>query len=460
MRVRQKHACRKSATAWRHAGHSVLLACAMGWIATGTAYGETLRQVVETALKTHPRVLAADAQRRAAAQDLAQAQAGFFPTVDLNLASGKEHTETPQVRATGTDSANLTRREAGLTLSQKLFDGKATASEIDRQTARVNAAASRLAEVREEIALKATEGYLEVLKNRQLVKLANDNLKAHLQTREKVRLRVEGGVAQKTDLQQAQGRVALAKSIASARAGRLLEAEANFQATVGKAPADLDDPGAKATETVKSGAINTALLAQAIKQASETAITSSPALSTANAEISAAEASVRGAKAPFYPRLNLELSANRNENLAGIKGNYDSEALMLVLRWNLFRGGADQAQERALAERRYAAIDAAANTRRDVEERVAVALHAKATSEERLAYLQEHASLSAEVLDSYQQQLELGRRSLLDVLNAENELFTARSNHVAGRYEDLFNQYAVEAAKGLLVNSLGIAPAD
>jgi adhesin transport system outer membrane protein len=133
---------------------------------------------------------------------------------------------------------------------------------------------------------------------------------------------------------------------------------------------------------------------------------------------------------------------------------------MLVLRWNLFRGGSDLAQERALSERRYAAIDSAANTRRDVEERVAVALHAKATSEERLAYLREHVALSAEVLQGYKEQLDLGRRTLLDVLNAENELFISRSNLSSGRYDDLFNQYAIEAAKGTLVKSLGINPAD
>ena len=105
-------------------------------------------------------------------------------------------------------------------------------------------------------------------------------------------------------------------------------------------------------------------------------------------------------------------------------------------------------------------MDAAANTRRDVEERVAVALQAKATSEERLESLQDHVKYSAEALLAYQQQLELGRRTLLDVLNAENELFAAKSNLAAGRYENLLNQYTVEAAKGLLVNSLGITLTD
>ena len=156
----------------------------------------------------------------------------------------------------------------------------------------------------------------------------------------------------------------------------------------------------------------------------------------------------------------LRADVNRNRNIGGFPGDSNNESLMLVMRWNIFRGGADQAQERALAERRYAAVDTAANTRRDVEEKVALALQAKATSEDRLESLQDHVKYSAEALDAYQQQLELGRRTLLDTLNAENELFTARSNLVLGRYEDLFNQYAIEAAKGLLVKSLGITLAD
>ena len=229
---------------------------------------------------------------------------------------------------------------------------------------------------------------------------------------------------------------------------------------MGKLPGDLTEQEIKAPTSLETGAIDVVRLTQSIKLASEAAFKSNPTLGAANAEIAVAEASVRSARSLYYPRLNIEASASRNQNIAGIKGDYNSEALMLVLRWNLFRGGADRAQERAFIERRYAAIDLAANTRRDVEEKVSLALNAKATSEERLEALRDHVKYSAEALAAYQQQLELGRRTLLDVLNAENELFTARSNLAAGIYEDLLNQYAVEAAKGTLVKSLGITLAD
>ncbi len=430
-------------------------------LADGTpAYGQTLRDVVEATLATHPKVLAAAAARRAVVQDLAQARGGYFPTLDVNLANGTEHTESPIVKATGSDSTNLNRREAGVLLNQNLFAGNATKSEVERQSALVSAATSRLAETSEDIALKAVGVYIEVLKNRELVRLASDSVRDHMDIRDKVRQRVQGGVAQKADLQQALGRVALAGSTLSARSGRLREVEATYVAVVGKAPGALIDPQSKATQTVKSGAVDTAQLTESIRQASSTAVTSSPSLSAANADVSAAEASLRGAKAPYFPRLDLQLNSNRNNNVGGLAGPSDNDSVMLMLRWNLFRGGSDLAQERAFAERRYAAIDVAANTRRDVEEKVAVAVYAKATSEERLGYLREHASLSAEVLDAYKQQLDLGRRTLLDVLNAENELFNSLSNLSAGRYEDLFNLYAIEAAKGLLVKSLGIKPVD
>lgn len=418
----------------------------------------SLKEAVEAALATHPQVLAADAALRAARQDLRQARAGYYPSVDLNLSEGKETTESPQVQALGLGSTTLTRREAGVTLSQKLFDGFATRSEIERQSARVQFADRRAADAREAVALRAVEVYLEILKNQQLIKLAQENLAFHRQTLEKVRLRVKGGLSQKADLQQVEARLALANSTLTARKGQLREAEANYRRVMGEAPRDLQEPQVKSIPLVKNGAIDAQLLAQAVKKATETALAHNPGLAAAEAEASAAAAAVRGAKSAFLPRVNLELSASRNKNISGLEGDFNSDSALVVMRWNLFRGGADQAQERAFTERRFAALDAAADTRRQVEERVAVALHAKATSEERLAYLEQHAKLSTEALDSYQLQFEIGRRSLLDVLNAESELFTARSNLVIGRYEDLFNQFAVEAAQGLLVKHLGITP--
>jgi adhesin transport system outer membrane protein len=415
---------------------------------------KSLNEAVAAALSSHPQVLAAEAAARAARLDVDQARGGYFPSLDVNLGGGRETTESPQLKALGTGSATLSRREAGVTLTQKLFDGFATRSEVERQNARVSFSEARVADARETVALRVVEVYLEILKNQQLVKLARDNIASHLQTLQKVQQRVKGGVSQRVDLQQIEARVALARSTLTAREGRLREAEVNYQRAVGEAPRDLRDLKLQPGSLVKDGAIDSEKLAQTVKAATETALARNPNIAAADAEVSAAEAAKKGANAALMPRLNLELGANRNRNISGIEGDFNNETAMVVMRWNLFRGGADQAQEKASAERYMGARDTATDARRQVEERVGVALHAKATSEERLAFLEQHVKSSTEALQSYQAQLDLGRRSLLDVLNAESELFTARSNLVAGTYEDILNQYAVEAAKGLLVLSL------
>ena len=434
-------------------------ACALSLAFAGitlpaSGYAKSLNEAVAAALASHPQVRAADAAVRAARLDVDQARGGYFPSLEVNLGGGRETTESPQLKALGQNSSTLSRRESGVTLSQKLFDGFGTRSEVERQRARLTFADARAADTRETVALRVVTVYLEVLKNQELVKLARDNIVSHQQTLQKVQQRVRGGVSQRVDLQQVEARLALARSTLTSREGKLRESEANYESAVGEVPRDLRDVALKPSALLKDGAIDPGLVAQSIKTATETALARNPNIAAAEAEVAAAEAARKGANAALMPRLNLELGANRNKNISGISGDFNNETAMVVMRWNLFRGGSDQAQERAFAERHVAARDTAIDARRQIQERVAVALQAKAASEERLAFLEQHVKSSTEALGSYQAQLDLGRRSLLDVLNADNELFTARSNMVAGKFEDILNLYAIEAAKGLLVMSL------
>ena len=96
-------------------------------------------------------------------------------------------------------------------------------------------------------------------------------------------------------------------------------------------------------------------------------------------------------------------------------------------------------------------------TRRIIEENVAIAVQAKATTEARLAYLADYVASTAATLEAYQAQLDLGRRTLLDTLNAQNELFNARSSLSSTEYDDLANYYFIEASKGSLVRALGLS---
>src|SRR5262245_26150793 len=85
--------------------------CGVVMLAASVVNAQPLKDVVEATLKTHPRVLAADAQRRAAAQDVAQARGGYLPTLDVNVGGGRERTSSPDTRALGSDAVSLNRRD-------------------------------------------------------------------------------------------------------------------------------------------------------------------------------------------------------------------------------------------------------------------------------------------------------------------------------------------------------------
>lgn len=110
---------------------------------------QTLRQSVEHALGKSPEVTAAAALQRAASQEVIQARAGSLPQVDVIAGTGREHSDTPNTRAAGLSSNSLHRQEARFGLTQRLFDGEATQSEVRRQQARLDAANAQLAEVKE-----------------------------------------------------------------------------------------------------------------------------------------------------------------------------------------------------------------------------------------------------------------------------------------------------------------------
>jgi adhesin transport system outer membrane protein len=427
------------------------------WLgASALANAGSLEDAVRAAVSGDPRVSAADAEHRAAARDIDQARGGYFPRVDLNGSYGRERSNIKSLRSGGLDDRYLSRHEFGVSVSQMLYDGLFTRSEVENRRALLAVAGSTAEATREQIAFAATSAYLDVLRSRQLASLAKSNVKQHQESVGKVEQRRSKGLGTAADLSQAQARLALARSVLTARQGRLREAATTYKRLVGDFPDALEDIDVGSPGMLARESIDQTRLRALIDSATDEAIKNNPNLKSASAHVEAASAQLRSANSAFLPRLDLQLNVDRNGNLSGVSGVRNSDNIMLVGRWNLFNGGSDQAREKALAERRTAAQDGLVDTRRAIEERVAIAVQAKATSEERLQYLRAHVDSSKQTLKSYEAQFKLGRRSLLDTLNANNELFTARSNLVSGRYEDILNGYFIEASKGALLQNLGV----
>jgi outer membrane protein, adhesin transport system len=417
------------------------------WAQPGLALATTIEQSIQAALETNPEVGVVAADREAIEQELRQARAEYLPSIDVRGAAGPEYTDSPNTRNRNNDddTETLLRLESQLTLTQMLFDGFATQSEVQRQIARIDSASYRVQESAEFIALDAVEAHLDVLRNQALVELARENLEQHRRILGQVRQLEDQGAGSLGDVRQAESRLAEAESSLAVAQGNLRDAEAFYIAVVGSPPADLEEGVAPVFALPESPEAS----------AAEASITS-PTVQLANADVDVAQAELRAARAGYYPNLDLELGAAAGDNLDGLEGRDVNAQALLVLRYNLFRGGGDIAREREAFFRVNEARQSLRVAQRDAEQEARVAYHALTTARARLEALSAGVDAQRATRDIYAQQFDLGQRGLLDLLDAENELFLDRSNLVTATFTERFAVYRVLAVIGAMLDSLQI----
>lgn len=411
----------------------------------------TLEDSILMALETNPDVGAVQANRKAIDQELRQARALYMPSVDLRAAAGPQYTNSlatrgRATRADGGDaSSTLFRMESQLTLTQMLFDGYATKSEVERQLARTDSAAYRVDEAAEFIALDAIEVHLDVLRNQILVEQAKDNLAAHEAILGRVRQGERQGGGSIADVRQTEARLAAARNVLATATGNLRDAQARYTRVT----------GAKAKELEASAAPIFAL-PEGPETAAAKAATSSPTVRIAKADIDVAEAELKGSRAGYYPRFDLEMGAAANRQIDGIVGSDVQAEALVVMRYNLFRGGGDIAREREAFSRVNETHQGLRKARLEAEEQARLSFNALTTARSRVDALAAQKRANAATRDAYAEQFDLGRRSLLDLLDAENEYYLAKSNLLTAEFTESFAVYRVLAVVGDLLPTFNI----
>jgi adhesin transport system outer membrane protein len=414
--------------------------------AVAPANAASLQEVVSLAISTNPEVGEVSNDRRAIDQELRQGRALYYPQIDLRAATGVEWSDNATT-APGTET--LWRKEGSLTLSQLLFDGWFADSEVERQTSRVKSAAYRVQESAEFVGLDAVEAYLEILRHRERVVLAEENVGVHGSRLGQVQQRAEAGGGNIADVRQAEARLANAESELVQTQGNLRDAEALFIRVVGQAPDTLDAPilPADAIPADLDSAVNSA-------------VENSPTVAFARQDVKVAEADVKQQEASLYPDVRLELSTSVNDDVDGVdRTEYDASALV-VLRYNLYRGGADTARIREFKWRLAEAIDAMHTNERQVSEDTRVSWNAIEVSRSNVENLQREVVANEQTVNAYRQQIDIGQRGLLDLLDADNELYLSRDSLITATYAEVFANYRLLATMGALQKTLGITPLD
>jgi adhesin transport system outer membrane protein len=412
---------------------------------TSLTYALSLDEAMGRAITTHPEVLASEKFQSSVGYRIDEAKAGYRPTLDFAAGTGYEWSRNSSTigRAARNNSKDkqgsrdLWRTESRLTARQMVFDGYQTASRVAQEKNRYTSALFHVMDVKNQTALRAAEAYLAVLRGSEQVALAEESLETHKAYLSKLQSRVGSGRSSQSDVQQVQGRIALAEANVEAARGDLKKASAAYLAVVGEMPANLS----------KEATPFSALPADT-KAAVDRAMSQSPVIASAMADIKAANAELAEAKSIFCPRVELEGQASRNRNLDGIQGMNNDISGMVMVRQNLYNGGHDVAQRKERIERVKEAQDMLEKERREVEQAVIESYARIETAKGRLTPLTNHVEASISTRDAYVSQFDLGQRTLLDLLDSEVELFNAKSALIDGKYEMDAAAYAVLAHMG------------
>ncbi|WP_340150377.1 TolC family outer membrane protein [uncultured Sneathiella sp.] len=419
---------------------SILTAVFGSVLAVGAAHSETLNEAVQKTVSTYPEIAEASANRRAVDQELKQAEGLYLPTLDLAAGIGYEWTDTVTI-----DNEDLRRTESSLLLVQTLYDGGFRSAEVDRQGNRVDSAAYRVKERAEAIALDAVRAYLDTLRSLEIVELARQNVEKHRLTLDEIQDRVEAGQSGIGDDQQALARLAAAEDTLVETMRALDDAEITYQRVVGMRPADLTLPE-----------FSDGSLPDNIDDIVAIALENNPDLKFAESDIKSSEAEIRATQASYYPTINLEVGASADNNIDGVDGHNDDFLAMVRLRYNLYRGGIDEGREKEAIARKAETEQRKLRFERLVEEEVRRSWSSLARSQARAEVLAAAVVANREVASTYGQEFEIGQRDLLDLLDADNELFNSRTSLVTVEYSVRFAKYRLLATMGQLNSTLGV----
>jgi adhesin transport system outer membrane protein len=229
-----------------------------------------------------------------------------------------------------------------------------------------------------------------------------------------------------------------------AEENNLEDAIAAFINVVGNTPMHLEEPASPEQ-----------LLPGSLEEAIAIALDNNPRLKSADADVDAAREQYEAAKSLFYPRVHLELSGSNNDNLDGISGSNKDAQAMIRARYN-FTGGKDIARRQETVYQLDQAKEIRARTHRQVVESMRLSWHAHETAKSQLEYFKIHVDASKKTLTAYRKQFNIGQRTLVDLLDQENEVFQASINYVNGLYTLAFSTYRILAGTGKLLWSLDV----
>ncbi len=391
----------------------------------------TLNEMVNEIVTSSPQIKESLFKYNSINEELNISKAGYLPKIDVIGKTGRVKVK---------DAKDYNSSELSLRLKQNIFNGFGTQHAINRDKARINAAFNKYVEVVQDKIYEAIEAYIKVLRYRESLKIVRDNIKVHKRTLQKIEQRYKRGFSTLSEVQRVKGRLALAKANFVVEKNNFYDAKAHLSNILGR----------NVDENLLVSPNFDLLLPANMEDAKDIAIHYNPSILVSNYDIVAVKEALQFVKKEFYPNIDLELKASAYDNKSFDTRNKKQVSAMLNLKYNLYNGGADMADKNKYISLLNYEYSHKNTLKRKILEALSLSWNANILLEEQLKHQVNYRNLTVKTKNAYSEEFQLGRRTLVDLLDVQDELNNIKIKVIHNKYDLLFAKYKIIDALGFL----------
>ena len=414
---------------------------------TTQTQAQTVFEALSDAYNTNPTLQAQRAYLRAVDENVAIAKSGFRPTLALR----GSYSDTDVSHDNLGQKNDGKSSNASAVVTQPLFNGLSTLNSVKAADKTVKAEQKNLSNVEQSVFLDASTAYFNVVQNAAIVELQRNNEKLLKRKLDETTERFNVGDVTRTDVSQARARYAAAQASTISAEGDLEASKAIYRQVIGSETKTLSEP--KNLSNYIPNNFNDALA-----YAKEHNF----AVLAAKDTLSAKDYTVSANTGALLPQVSLEGSANSGRNDSEIPASKDHKqdyyAVGVNMTVPLYDAGENRAKIRQSKYQKWQAQELLLNAERQAVSDITKAWEYMAANHARIKSIKEQIKANKIALDGVQKEEMLGNRTILDVLDAYNELLTSQVNEVKARRDYFVSGMQVLSAMGkLTANDLNLA---
>jgi len=425
-----------------------LCTCAVLLFPLGAVAAEKPVSVTDTinaTLRNHRALKTIQENRDVIVHELRRAKAGWGPRVEASGRMGVSQMSNTTTRPLNADNGFYAASNIGVTLIQPIWDGFATRSRVRTAESTLDSMTNRVFDNATTLGLDGLIAHIDVLRQREILRLTELHVDRHREILASAQERQQLGADTMADVTQTQARLSRALSTLADAKKALREGEEAYRRVTGSPVPDALIPVDLPPK-----------LYEGPDKVFEVAKESNPKLLAYLDDIKAARGEQELTRAQYHPVINLEIGPNYTDRSGPGDQWTNSFEIMGTMRWNLFNSGADVAAERAATSRVRMSRQSMYNFVDDLAQQVKDTWTSYIAAKEQFEHYTDAIGFNTATRDAYIDQFVAGQRSLLDVLDAESELYNSSTQAVTAHNNIVVATYRLQALAGVFLPEMNI----